>query len=117
MAFEKARKAYRVFQKVWVTSCIVLLVLSLIHANSPDNRDNIVVLTWLMLVSTFPSGVTAIFALTYLPDLYRSENAYVFLPITWAAFFVAGSAQWFLLIPPVVRMIDRRFGSSPIDNC
>lgn len=117
MTFQNARKAYRVFQRVWLSCCIVLLALSLIHANSADNRDNIIVLTWLMLVSTVPTGIVAVFALTYLPYLHRSENAYFYLPITWAAFFIAGCAQWFLLIPSATRMIGRRFGSARIDNC
>lgn len=115
MFWDKVKRGYRVFQIVWMACCVLLLALCLVHANSPDNRDNGIVLILVMLALTFPTGWLAVLALTYC--IPWSANAYINLPITWATFFVAGCAQWIGLIPLLIRAVSRYFpGLGPTEK-
>jgi len=109
MSWDKVKIGYRKFQIIWLVCCVLLLAVCLVHANSPDCRDNDILLILVMLPLTFPTGWLAVFVLDWIP---WSANAYVHLPIDWAIFFIAGCVQWFGLIPLLAGIIAKRFPQS-----
>jgi len=74
MFWDKVKRGYRIFQIIGIVCCVLLLAMCLVHANSPDRRDNEIVLILVMRALTFPTGELAIFVLTYW--IPWSANAY-----------------------------------------
>lgn len=110
------KRSSLILRGLWVLLCFAVLAITIYGSGRPENRDNILVLTWAMFVLAFPSSV--VLALIYsrlgnmLPDT-PGLVAYVTFFLTWLAFFCLGYLQWFFLVPLLVRKFRlRREGSA-----
>lgn len=106
----------KILRFAWLTLSVLVLAITLYEAELPGNRDNIIVMVWLMLVLSFPSGylVSVLYAAVAMlapgKEFPPVSDVYVGFVLTWLGFFVAGYVQWFVLLPAVVRKIRHRLG-------
>jgi hypothetical protein len=97
----------------WLAACTAVLCFSL-WAYSPGPRsDAIVLFAWAMVALSFPAGLLVSLALAAVLSAADSSAAFQWanlpvwagLPVAWGAFCFAGYAQWFVLVPRLLRRI------------
>jgi hypothetical protein len=85
----------------WIGIAVVALLVTLYGFDGKTNSDIWIVLTWSMLVLSFPASLIVSLAHMAL-DAGLSitiKTSYLSLAIEWVAYFVLGYLQWFVLLP------------------
>lgn len=102
---------WRLIRGGWITAVLLVLVLTLRGFDGGRNPDAEEFLAWSMLVLGFPSAIlySAVFALaaallaarfsTTIPTSYGS------ILVSWVVLTALGYAQWFILLPKLVRKV------------
>jgi hypothetical protein len=96
---------------VWSVLWCTALVATLWAKNYESQRDIDLILTWLMIVVTFPSsllGILIVSGISYMWHEFFHFAAYaggIGIIITWLIFFSLGWLQWFVLVPRIFRKI------------
>ena len=102
----------KVLKIVWVFSCVLVLVVTLLRYAPGSASDIGVFLLYSMLFLAFPVSllVAGLFALLAwlqeqlgVPLLDLIGSTQVGFSVMWLAFFVAGYWQWFILAPRLWR--------------
>jgi len=83
----------------WITMAIVALLLAIYGFDGKSDSDIFVVLTWSMLVLSFPVSLLVSLARMVLPAAI--DTSYLSLAIEWAVYVTLGYWQWFVVVPKV----------------
>jgi hypothetical protein len=87
----------------WTVICVIVLAVSLMQCDLPQNRDNDIVVSWAMLVLGLPGSLLVAFLSTLLPNgVFPSSHCWSIV-IIWLVFFLGGYLQWFVLLPFVAN--------------
>lgn len=114
----RSERVWKFSRLFWFGLCVLVLVMTMYGGSSPENRDIDIVMVWLMLVLSFPSGYVvsvlyfAVALLSPRQEFPPVSNVYLGLLLTWLGFFVAGYLQWFVLVPAAIRKIRQRLHRS-----
>jgi len=94
---------------VWIVLAVAVLAVTVYFGE----RDADIVMIWAMLLLGFPGSLLVLFGYaetaflwhTYIADpLVGGRGLFtLFVAVLWSALFLAGYAQWFLLLPFLVR--------------
>jgi hypothetical protein len=87
---------------VWVAVSVAALFSAMVFANgpmpdAPKGADTI--LAYVMLILSIPVALLVPLLLTVIAPLWDGAGGLVGLCGMWAAFFIAGYLQWFVLLP------------------
>jgi hypothetical protein len=96
---------------LWIGVCLAVLGITSYGSGRPENRDNILVLTWAMFVLAFPSSFLFVLVYARLGRMMPDKPAlagYVTFFVTWLGFFFLGYLQWFVLVPSLIRRFRTR---------
>jgi hypothetical protein len=93
----------------WLALCVATLV----FAAALDQRTGARFLWEGMTILAFPAscvamGVALIGGIAGQIFLGLSPNAWIALPLAWLCSLIAGYLQWFVLVPKLVRTLQRR---------
>src|SRR5262245_39197809 len=111
-------RIWRLAKIVWVGLALSILAGTIYKSALPENRDNVVVMTVLMIGLSFPSAYVVAYVLyglgEFFPDAYffRSGHSYAVFFFSWLFLFAAGYVQWLVVLPMVIRKLRRHFGRS-----
>ena len=85
----------------WIGIGVVALLVTLYGFDGKTNSDIWIVLTWSMLVLSFPASliVSLVHMALGVGFAITIKTSYLSLAIEWAAYFVLGYWQWFVLLP------------------
>ena len=116
---EKSAVRCHVLKAFWLLACVLVLALTLIY-RGPEYRDAGVALFLTMMGLSFPSGWLSLVLLKLLEmlklfDIGKATELQTIL-IAWVTLFVLGYLQWFVLVPPVVRWLRKKFGNNSRTN-
>jgi hypothetical protein len=99
----------------WVFVCMASIAFFTVTYNPTFNRDNDIVLAYVLFVLGFPACVVAGWAISgigYTADrlfgVVLLPNGRMGMVITSALLVLAGYAQWFILLPRVLRWVRAR---------
>ncbi|MCO5052868.1 MAG: hypothetical protein M9920_11245 [Verrucomicrobiae bacterium] len=98
----------------WLLITVGAFVFTCIKIDADPNRDLDVLLTWLMLVLSFPASLIGVYinaavgfgasdAISNLP-----ERVQIFM--VWFVFWICGFLQWFVVLPFLTRLWRKRKG-------
>lgn len=111
LAYYAENGSVGITRAAWIGIAVVALLVTLYGFDGKTSSDIWIVLTWSMLVLSFPASLVVSLARMVLP--IAIETSYVSLAIEWAAYFVLGYWQWFVLLPWLWRKWKtRRMASS-----
>jgi hypothetical protein len=102
----------------WVILCLFVLCISFYYSSDDPKNDIEIFLIWSMVALSFPSGFVVALVFTFLIILLGDspntmlDSAYLFIFVTWFAYFVVGYLQWFILVPKLVKWIKKKWISS-----
>jgi len=102
------RRWSTVAKTLWITVSVIVLAVTIFDSAAPGNRDNDIVMIWLMLLLSFPSAYAAALAMYEMSRLSHGTlpgalGHYPAFLANWLAFFIVGYLQWFVLVPALVR--------------
>jgi hypothetical protein len=101
------RSFWKAIQILWLIAVVATLVLSLLY-HGPKYRDAVEAEAILMAYLTFPSGIIAILIFSYgIIDLNKATDLQQIVCI-WLSFFAIGYIQWFILVPWIVGIVQRK---------
>ena len=104
----------RTLKLAWLVIWTAALVATLWGLTYESQRDVDLVLTWFMIVLSFPSSIVGIFIVSGLSYLWHEVFHVVAYEksagtiIAWLIFFLLGWLQWFVLTPWIVLKIRTR---------
>lgn len=103
----------RIAKAAWIAIVLVVLLITLYAFDGKPHSDIWVVLTWSMLVLSFPASLLVSLARMVLS--MATETSYLSLTLEWAAYFILGYWQWFVLLPWLWRKWKTRqiVGAAP----
>lgn len=102
---------WRVIRWGWILATVVVLVITLRGFDGGRNPDAEVFLAWMMLLLGFPSSIvfSAAFAMTSVLLATRFgttiSTSYGSIVASWIVLTLLGYAQWFILLPKLVRKV------------
>lgn len=85
----------------WIGVAVVALLVTLYGFDGKTNSDIWIVLTWSMLVLSFPASLIVSLAHMALGAglSLTIKTSFLSLAVEWATYFVLGYLQWFVLLP------------------
>ncbi len=85
----------------WIGIAVVALLVTLYGFDGETSSDIWIVLTWSMLVLSFPASLIVSLVHMALGAGFSItiKTSYLSLAIEWAAYFILGYWQWFVLLP------------------
>ncbi|MFY9316652.1 MAG: hypothetical protein WAO95_13985 [Burkholderiales bacterium] len=92
---------FKVGKGIWIVLALVVLLVTLYGFDGKTNSDIWIFLTWSMLILSFPASliVSLMHMVLGVGFSITIKTSYVSLAIEWAAYFVLGYWQWFVLLP------------------
>lgn len=93
----------------WIGIAVVALLVTLYGFDGKTNSDIWIVLTWSMLVLSFPASLIVSLAHMALGAGFSItvETSYLSLTLEWAVYFALGYIQWFKLLPYLISKPGR----------
>jgi len=98
----------------WIGIAIVALLVTLYGFDGKTNSEIWIVLTWSMLVLSFPASLIVSLAHLALGAGFSItiKTSYLSLAMEWAAYFILGYWQWFVLLSWLWRKWKTRRGAA-----
>ena len=95
---------------VWIAIALVVFFVTVVYFDGKKYSDIWVFLTWSMLILSFPASVlvSLVHKVLGVGLSMTITTSYTSLVIEWAAYFVLGYLQWFVLFPLLWRKWKRR---------
>jgi hypothetical protein len=92
---------FKVGKGIWIVLALVVLLVTLYSFDGKANSDIWIFQTWSMLILSFPASliVSLVHMVLGAGFSITIKTSYVSLAIEWAAYFVLGYWQWFVLLP------------------
>jgi len=99
----------RIIKVLWIAATLFVLFVTLSGYHSAHDNGIWDVLTWLMLILSFPAGLVVSLVLWALEVWFSiiSRTSYFSLVVGWTAYFVLGYLQWFKLVPFLIDKLRR----------
>jgi hypothetical protein len=99
--------AFALIRWIWITLSLLVLLAALFFFDGRPNSDADLLLTYGMLVLSFPISVVAALVYGAVGDLagFFVTVSYSSIVITWLILFVAGYWQWFVAAPWIWRKL------------
>jgi len=106
-----AKSAVSRFSKwIWIATSVAALLAAMIFADRPlpeASKGADTILAYVMLTLSFPIALVVPLALVFVSPFWEGRGTFVQLAAMWFCFFVAGYAQWFVLLPWLRRWWER----------
>ena len=106
--------AFRILKFGWIIATVIVIVASNYLFDGDPNSDIDVFLIWSMLALSFPSSIVCAVVFSSIAYvLYQSAaitvpTTYLSMFLLWAAFFLVGYWQWFVLGPRLEKMFSNK---------
>jgi hypothetical protein len=94
----------------WIALAVVALLVTLYGFDGKTDSEVWIILTWSMLVLSFPASL--IVSLARLILSMAIETSYLSLVVEWVTYFILGYWQWFVLLPWLWRRWKTRRGAA-----
>jgi len=104
------RVAFRVFQFLWLSACMAVLVIYLRTRASATDAD--IFLGYAMIALSYPLGSIVFGIQARLLDLANVHAGSIWM---WAEMLIMGYVQWFVLLPLAIRVVRRRLSRAKSD--
>jgi hypothetical protein len=100
----------RVIKVIWIALALIVLCVTLYAFDNKPNSDIWIFLTWSMLILSFPASLLVSLVHMALGAGFSVavETSRPSLSVEWAAYFVLGYWQWFVLLPWIWRKWKKR---------
>ena len=104
---------------IWFGACLAVLIFAYVQR---EVHDVGIAFAWLMIILTFPLGYLAAYAIgLVLWSVYSISGAsgsagFEYNAVSWVIFVATGHVQWFMLLPALVRRLQRGRPSNPPVN-
>ncbi len=110
LAYHVENGSVVIAKAAWIGMAIVALFVTLYGFDGTTVSDIWIVLTWSMLVLSFPSSLIVSLAHMVLDawPLMTVKTSYLLLVIEWSTYFVLGYLQWFMLTPYLIAKLCAR---------
>lgn len=97
----------RFLKILWIVAAIFVLYVTIDGFHDARDKGIWDVLTWLMLILSFPAGLVVSLVLWALEKGFSitSTTSYLSLALGWAGYFVVGYLQWFKLLPFLTKKL------------
>jgi hypothetical protein len=97
----------KIIKVLWVAATVFVLFITLNGYHSAHDKGIWDVLTWLMLILSFPAGLVVSLVLWALEMGFSitDKTSYFSLVVAWTAYFVLGYLQWFKLAPYLITKL------------
>lgn len=111
-----AQVLLRVSRALWLLSAVGVLVGTLAGFDGRPNSDIEEVLAWTMVTLGFPLSLVYPVIFAVFADIRAAmgssplATSYMTLVLSWCALFALGYAQWFRVVPALVRLLTSRHG-------
>jgi hypothetical protein len=110
--------AARISKRVWIVVGVMALLAAIVFVGRPDPeaiKGADTILAYVMLILAFPIALLVPFVLIGIESLWPGAESIFGLAGMWLVFFVAGYAQWFIVLPWLCRKwkARRESGASP----
>lgn len=97
LAHYVANGSAEIIKAGWTAIAVVALLVMLYGFDGKTDSDIWIILTWSMLVLSFPASLLVSLVRMVLP--MAIGTSYLSLVTEWAAYFALGHWQWFVLLP------------------
>ncbi|MEN9868476.1 MAG: hypothetical protein RL748_4066 [Pseudomonadota bacterium] len=90
---------------LWLLGALLALLVSLIAYDGKPNSDVDLLLGYVMLTLSLPSGLIAASAFSLIGQIVYATTGYIFttsyelIVVTWLIFLITGYVQWFVFLP------------------
>lgn len=86
---------------LWLSLAVLVILVTLYFYDGKEYSDIWIVLTWCMIILSFPSGLIISLIHSFIGAIFQlSIQTTVFsLLLEWAAYCLLGYYQWFVLLP------------------
>jgi hypothetical protein len=105
--------ALKISKIAWLTISLLITAVLTATYNTTTQRDNDIVLGYLLIVLTFPTGSALLACGGFLLNLFSIAaipGGRLGMLLTSAALLSAGYLQWFILLPALWRLAKKRLG-------
>ncbi len=102
--------ALRISKTAWLTVSLLITTALIVTYNTTTHRDNDIVLGYLLIVLTFPSGSALLACGGFLLSLFSNgalPGGRLGMLLTSAVLLPAGYLQWFIVLPALWRLAKR----------
>lgn len=92
---------------LWIGVTILVLFVTLYAFDGESYSDIWILLTWLMLIFSFPAGLLISLVHMILGKMFAITitTSYFSLTLEWIAYFLLGYIQWFMFLPWLIGKI------------
>lgn len=105
--------ALKISRIAWLTISLLITTVLIATYNTTTHRDNDIVLGYLLIVLTFPTGSALLACGGFLLNLFSNAaipGGRLGMLLTSAVFLSAGYLQWFTVLPALWRFAKKRLG-------
>lgn len=95
----------KVLKALWIGATVFVLYVTIDGFYTARDKGIWDVLTWLMLILSFPAGLVGSLVLWALEEGFSitSRTSYLSLALGWLGYLALGYLQWFVLLPWLLR--------------